>query len=215
MAPGQPVRYTVGMRIRLWNADARTVRAWDGVMTFWVVFWLVVGVWTGYQLWQLTGLASSTVDSGRALQSAGRALVNMADLPVIGDKTGEIGANVVATATGIVEGGAQADRSIRGLSVLIGLTVALAPVGPVILFYLPSRLAFGREVAHIGQALREDPGSTALRAHLAGRAVASLGYARLRELSENPWGDLASGRHDALARAEVARLGLPPPPEVR
>lgn len=196
------------MRIRLWNADARSLRTWDGIMGFWIVFWLVVGAWTGYQLWQLTGLSASTVESGRALRSAGEALVNMSDLPVIGDKTGEVGRNVVETATGIVHSGQRADQSIRALSVLIGVAVGVAPIGPVLLFYLPSRRSFEREVSQISRTLADEGRSRVLDAHLASRAVATLGFAELRAVTDDPAGDLAAGRHDALARAELARLGL-------
>src|SRR4051794_30634386 len=39
--------------MRTWTSrgtDAETLRAWDGIMVFWVVFWLVVGVCCGYQV---------------------------------------------------------------------------------------------------------------------------------------------------------------------
>ena len=40
------------------------------------------------------------------------------------------------------------------------------------------------------------------------RAVARLDYATLLQFSPDPVGDWASGRHDRLARAELASVGL-------
>jgi len=47
-----------------------------------------------------------------------------------------------------------------------------------------------------------------LLAYLAHGAVSRLPYARLRQISEDPWGDLVVGRHHDLAAAELRRLGL-------
>lgn len=134
------------MWVRGWDADAKTVHTWDGVVVLWVVIWLVVGAWTGYEIWQLTSLSGSTEDAGRALQSAGSALQGLSDAPIIGDRTSAIGDRVVATATSIVDSGIRAGTSIRSLSVLIGLTVAVAPSGPVLLFYVPARIGRAREL---------------------------------------------------------------------
>ena len=51
-----------------------------------------------------------------------------------------LGRRIGATAAQIVDAGQQADRSIRGLAVLLGLAVALGPSAPVLVFYLPARL---------------------------------------------------------------------------
>ncbi|NHA69627.1 hypothetical protein [Phycicoccus flavus] len=196
------------MARRAWDADAGTVRTWDGVVVFWVVFWLVIGAWTGYLLWQLTGLAASTVDSGRSLGSAASALRTLSAVPIIGDQTGALGEQVGATADGIVRSGRQADSSIRGLSVLLGAAVALAPSGAVLLFYLPARVARRREVKHVRRGLDEHGDTAAMRALLAHRAVATLDPSRLMSITSDPHADLAEGRHGDLAAAELHRLGI-------
>ncbi len=200
--------YTVVMARRAWDADAGTVRTWDGVVVFWVVFWLVMGAWTGYLLWQLTGLAASTVDSGRSLDSAASALRQLSSVPLIGDQTGALGEQVGATADGIVRNGTQADRSIRGLSLLLGVAVALAPSGAVLLFYLPARVARRREVRAVRRGLGRRGDSTAMQALLAHRAVANLTPSELMSITPDPHGDLVAGRHEDLAAAELHRLGL-------
>lgn len=199
--------------MRSWTdrgAGAAELRTWDGIVVFWVVLWLVVGGWAGYQVFQLTGLADSTVSSGRALGTAGEALGSLADVPVIGDRTAELGNEVTQTAEGIVQNGTEAGRSVRMLGVLIGLAIALGPVGPVLLFYLPVRSAHGREVSDVASALRSPDAGPQLRALLAQRAVANLSLRELGTISADPQGDLGAGRHGDLARAELRRLGLDP-----
>jgi hypothetical protein len=45
---------------------------------------------------------------------------------------------------------------------------------------------------------------------LAMRAVTRLDYAELLDYTPDPFGDWVSGRHDRLARAELASVGLRP-----
>lgn len=203
-----PVGYTGAMRPGPSAANETTVRTLDGVLLFWVVLWLAIGLWTGYHMWQLTGLSASTVDSGRSLRTAADAFGRLGDLPVVGDTVRPLSQRIAGTADGIVTSGQQAERSIRGLSVLIGLAVALGPSAPVLLLYLPARAARRREVREVRAALRSAPGDPRLRAFLAQRAVQHLGTAQLLAITPDPVGDVSGGRHDALARAELARLGV-------
>ncbi len=191
-----------------WTADARAVRAWDGVVFFWILLWLAVGALVGYEMWQLTGLSQSAVDSGRALGTAGRALQDLSGLPVIGSRTGELGDQVVASGGSIVDSGTQSGGSIRALSVLTGVVIALAPTGPVLLLFVPSRARQRRERRAMGLALRDPQRSDQAIAHLARGAVANLGFTQLVAISPDPDADLAAGRHEQLARAEMRRLGL-------
>ncbi|MEP6799831.1 MAG: hypothetical protein ABI890_16860 [Lapillicoccus sp.] len=197
------------MAVRSWTADARATRAWDGVVCFWVVLWLVVGAAVGYEMWQLTGLSQSAVDSGRALGTAGRALQDLSGLPLIGSRTGHLGDQVASSGGSIVDSGTRAGGSIRALSVLTGVVIALAPTGPVLLLYVPSRAGRRRENRALGAALRDPRRTDQAIAHLARRAVANLGFAQLVAVTDDPDADLAAGRHEDLARAEMRRLGLP------
>ncbi|MEO9152355.1 MAG: hypothetical protein ABI243_08130 [Lapillicoccus sp.] len=196
------------MAIRSWTTDARAARAWDGVVFFWLVLWLVVGAAVGYEMWQLTGLSQSAVDSGRALGTAGQALRDLSGLPLIGSRTGELGDQVATTGGSIIDSGTRAGGSIRALSILTGIVIALAPTGPVLLLYLPSRLSHRRETRALRTALRDPRRLDQTMAHLARRAVANLGFTQLEAVTADPDGDLAAGRHESLARAEMRRLGL-------
>ncbi|MDQ2756185.1 MAG: hypothetical protein M3Y71_06415 [Actinomycetota bacterium] len=197
------------MAIRSWAADAKAGRAWDGVVFFWVVLWLVIGGAVAYEMWQLTGLSQSAVDSGRALGTAGQALQDLSGLPLIGTRTGQLGDQVAGTGGSIVDSGTRAGGSIRVLALLTGIVIALAPTGPVLLLYLPARAGRRRENRALKAALRDPARANQAMAHLARRAVGNLEFARLAEVSADPEGDLAAGRHEHLARAEMHRLGLP------
>lgn len=112
------------------------LRVLRGMLTFWTALWLAVGCWSGYEIWQLTGLSAATVDSGRALQSAGQALGDLGDLPVVGQRINELGGQVAAAATEVTVSARAAGTSIRSLSILIGLAVALGPSVPPLALYV-------------------------------------------------------------------------------
>ena len=190
---------------------ASSVSSWDGIVAFWVVFWVVVGAATGYLIWQLTGLSTGVVDAGRALDTAGKALQDLSGAPVIGERTGELGNRVTETAASVRAGGASAETSLRGLAVLLGIAVALGPVSPVLVGYLPRRLAWRREVREVVAALDAPSTRDAAVEQLARRAVHNLGLRELLAITADPAADLAAGRCRPLARAELQRLGLSTP----
>lgn len=112
---------------------------WSGVLGTWCALWLVVGAWTGYELWQLAYLGATVAESGQALDSAGSALERLGSVPVVGDATAELGAEVRANAADIVVGAAEAQESMRRLAVLLGLTIAIVPTVPVLALHAAVR----------------------------------------------------------------------------
>ena len=101
-------------------------------MAAWCALWLVVGVWTGYELWQLGELGGAVAETGRALGSAGDALQGLGSTPLVGERTEELGAQVTSSATDIVTEAEGARGSLRQLAVLLGLTVSLVPSVPAV-----------------------------------------------------------------------------------
>lgn len=182
----------------------------DGVVVFWLVLWSVVGGWVGLSLWELSAVGDTLLQSGRTLDSAGRALQDAGDLPLIGQWPQRLGDEVRATAAEIVQTGRDTTAHGRRLSVLLGVTVAVGPMVPV-LPYLPARIARRREARAVARSLHEPAGSRALDAYLAHRAIALLPWDRLRTVTDDPWRDLTDGRLQALADAELHRLGLSRP----
>lgn len=189
------------------RVDAERLRTLDGLVVFWTVFCLVVGSWVGYELWQLARLGTSLAEAGRGLDDAGRALQELRSIPVVGQAPGAIGDEVRATAQDAVVRGDAAAESTQRLAVLLGLVTALVPLVPVLWWYLPARLARGREVAQVRRMLAEqDPAE--VDGYLADSALRRLPYERLRSASDSPWKDYAEGRHRALADVELSRLGI-------
>ncbi|MEO7131896.1 MAG: hypothetical protein ABIZ07_11020 [Dermatophilaceae bacterium] len=203
------------MSSRTRYADARHLTLWDACALFWVVFWLVVGGWIGYSIWQLTGLTTGVLDSGKAIDTAGRALQDLSKVPVIGDRTGELGNQVVHTAAQITSGSLQAGGSIRALSVLIGTALGFGPMGALLFAYLPWRLGHRAEVRATSRALADPARREAALASLARRALTNLPLEQLLLLTPDPEAELAAGRYEQLAHAEMSRLGLATPNELR
>lgn len=120
---------------------------WNGVVATWCAFWLVVGVWTGHELWQLAELGSTLADSGRALDSAGTALQSLGSVPVVGDSTAELGREVSTNASDIVADAGRAQSSLRQVGVLVGLTISLVPTVPTVVLLGPRRESAGGAAA--------------------------------------------------------------------
>lgn len=182
------------------------LRTLDGVVVFWCVFWLVVGGWVGYELWQLSRLGTSLAEAGRGLDDAGRALQELRGIPIIGSTPGSIGDEVRAAAQEATLRGMSAAGSTRRLAVLLGLTTALVPLIPVLWLYLPRRRAHERDVALVRLVLDGDPAEA--DGYLASRALRTHRYDELQRVADQPWRDYHAGRHRALADLELARLGL-------
>ncbi len=105
---------------------------WTGAVAAWCVLWLVVGIWTGYELWQLGELGAAVAETGRSLGAAGDALEGLSGTPLVGERTGEIASGITRSSADIVEQARVAQGSLRQLAVLLGLTVALVPSVPAV-----------------------------------------------------------------------------------
>lgn len=182
------------------------LRVLDGAVVFWCFFWLVVGGWVGYEVWQLSRLGTSLAEAGRGLDDAGRALQELRGIPVIGSTPGAIGDEVRAAAQEASTRGQAAAGATRQLAVLLGLTTSLVPLIPVLWLYLPRRRAHERDVTLVRRLLGGDPREA--DGYLAARALRSHSYDELQRVSATPWSDYQEGRHRRLADLELARLGL-------
>lgn len=105
---------------------------WSGAVAAWCALWLVVGGWTGFELWQLGDLGGAVAETGRSLGAAGEALEGLGSTPLVGERTEEIGAQVTSSAQDIVREAEGARGSLRQLAVLLGLTVTLVPSVPAV-----------------------------------------------------------------------------------
>lgn len=197
------------MRTFLRTTDARLLRVLDGLVGFWVALWIVLGLLTGHEVGELTSVSDSAQASARAADRAGEALQSLDGLPFVGDSSRELGDEVRAAAEEVRANAADTSVTLRRLGLLLGASIVLIPLTPVFGMYVPHRLARAREVKALRRRLRAEPiDGGPLESYLARRAVDWLPYDQLRLVSADPAGDLREGRHSALARAELSRLGL-------
>ena len=201
--------------IKIWSELplARTREQIADVATLiWVVFWSVV-------VWRLFVFLSSFAEAGRSVQAGGRTMVqggrdlgeSLAGLPLVGSQVRDIARDAFAGAgTPLTAFGTELERFIYVIAVVIALLLALVTLQPWLSRYLPWRLTRVRRVRAAHQAIRtgSDLSDADTRRLLAMRAVSRLDYGDLLEYTPDPLGDWAAGRHDALARAELASQGL-------
>ena len=140
------------MELDVRTADESTLRRLDGLVLFWLVLWLVIGGWAGYTIWQVSEVGDTLTTSGRAISSTGDALESLGGVPVVGDRTEELGGEVSVAGQDIVVRGQEVGSQLRQLSVLLGLTIVLLPAVPVLFLYLPLRGARRRELAGVRRA---------------------------------------------------------------
>src|SRR5664280_672445 len=108
--------------------------------------------------------------------------------------------------------GTQLEQFIFVVAVVLALLLALVTLVPWLTRYLPWRWNRLRRVRAAHRAIRTAPriADAQVERALAMRAFARLDYSTLLEYTPDPFGDWAGGRHDRLARAELASEGLRP-----
>ncbi len=203
--------------IKIWS-ELRVARLKEQVADLatlvWVVFW-------GNLVWQLFQLLAGFAQAGRTIHSGGQAMIksgldigdSLSGIPLIGEQVQGVVRNAMAGAgRPISEFGTDLERFILVVAVVLALLFALATLGPWLSRYLPWRWERLQRVRSAHRVIRTAPkvSHAKVQSALAMRAVTRLDYAMLLEFTPDPIGDWASGRHDRLARAELASVGLRP-----
>lgn len=198
-------------------ASSRLLRALDAALAAWVAAWIGLGVAIGINVGDLTKLSHTVVVDGQAIETVGRSLAHLGGVPFVGGQISSTARQVTQAGASAVASGQSSASSIHALSFLLAVAVALLPSVPVLCVYLPARLERRREARALREALRSYGDNPAFHAFLARRAVGTLDYHRLREVAPLPWAELADAEYEALAAAELRRLGIDPkalrPPE--
>ena|SRR5712671_520947 len=195
-----------GARLKEQLADLATLA--------WVVFW-------GNIVWQLFQLLSGFTEAGRAVRAGGQTMIqsgvdlgnSLAGLPLVGSQVRDITRDGFAGAgQPLSDFGTQLEQFIFVVALVLALLLALVTMAPWLTRYLPWRWERLRRVRAAHRAIRTAPdvGDTRIEQALAMRAVTRLDYSTLLEYTPDPLGDWATGRHDRLARAELASVGLRP-----
>ena len=203
--------------IKIWS-ELRVARLKEQVADvatlLWVLFW-------GSIVWQLFSFLASFAEAGRAVRDGGLSLVrsgvnlgdSLAGLPLVGSQARDIARDGFAGAgQPLSDFGTQLEQFILVVAIVLALLLALVTMAPWLSRYLPWRWERLRRVRAAHRVVRSAPRvpEAAIEKALAMRAVSRLDYTTLLEYTPDPLGDWASGRHDRLARAELASVGLRP-----
>ena len=203
--------------IKLWSElpGARSKEVVADVATLvWVLFW-------GNIVWQLFRLLAAFAEGGRVMRSGGQTMVQsgrdlgdqLEGVPLVGTQLGDTARDLFAdVGRPLSDFGTQLELFILIVAGVIALLLALVTIGPWLSRYLPWRWGRLRRVRSAHRAIRRAPdlGDADIERALAMRAVTRLDYSALLEYTPDPLGDWVSGRHDRLARAELASVGLRP-----
>ena len=172
----------------------------------------MLAVLAATQVHALADLSRTVGTAGAAVGSSGRLLERLGSLPAVGNDVTAAAQRVEAAGREAQRSGRASHAAVQRLATLLGVTIAVLPSAPL-LFYLPWRIGVARERHGVRRALApRGLRDEALLELLARRAARSLSYGKLFAVSDDPWRDLREGRHERLARAELARLGLAPAP---
>jgi hypothetical protein len=180
----------------------------------WVLFW-------GNLAWQLFQLLAGFAQAGRTIHSGGQSMIqggrdlgeSLAGIPLIGEGVRDVVRNAFGGAgTPLSQFGTDLERFILIVATVLALLFALVTLGPWLARYLPWRWERLQRVRAAHRVIRTAPKVSRLQVEraLAMRAFSRLDYSTLLEYTPDPLGDWAKGRHDRLARAELASVGLRP-----
>jgi hypothetical protein len=186
----------------------------DVATLLWVLFW-------GNIVWQLFQFLSGFAAAGRAVSSGGRAMVqggvnlgdSLAGLPLVGTQVRDIARDAMAAAGApISDFGTELEQFIFVVALVLAMLLAIVTLAPWLARYLPWRIDRLQRVRAAHRVVRTAPdvADSQIQRTLAMRAVNRLDYSTLLEYTPDPFGDWATGRHDRLARAELASVGLRP-----
>jgi hypothetical protein len=212
---GSTGEWEIGM-IKIWSElpAARLREQLADIATFvWVAFWGSVVL----QLYQfLAGFAGAgrlIHEGGQNLTQGGRDLGDsLRGLPVVGEQVAGLTRDTLGGAgRPLSDFGNELETFILVIATLLALLFALVMLVPWLSRYVPWRVERLGQIRTAHRVVRRSSVSDArVEKVLAMRAVSRLDYATLLRYTPDPMGDFASGRHDRLARAELASVGLNP-----
>ena len=190
----------------------RSIFAIDVIVVLWTLAWIVLGIVVGSFVARLGAAGEGLEDAGGGIVRAGDSVDSLSDLPLVGDSFDTIAGEIRGLGRDTSERGRSIRDDVDRLAVLVGAGLALGPTIPVLVLWVPPRLSRERERRALTRSLRSGDGLA--MAYLANRAVATRGFRELQRVSDDPVGDLTSGRYEALAKLEVDHLALRPTPRL-
>jgi hypothetical protein len=172
----------------------------DLAIAGWLIAWIVIGIAVANEVKQLGNLSDTAMLAGQAIEQTADVLDQIGRIPVIGTPVGDLADSIRKTGQSAQQNASASRDDVDDLSVLLGLSIALIPTIPLAAVWIPLRLRWRRERQAVKRALAS--GSPDLERLLAERARTSLPLDQVLALHAD---------RQALAHAELERLGLPQP----
>jgi hypothetical protein len=203
--------------VRIWSELRQprlTEQAADLMTALWIAIW-------GLVAWRLYELLASFAEAGRLIRSGGNTMTQsghdlgsaLAGVPIVGEGLQDVAQRAFAGAgEPLISFGSDLEGFVLLIAAVISLLVLAVPLLPWLSRYVPWRWERLKRLRAGHRAIRMAPSidSGAVEEVLALRAITRMEYRELLDFSPDPIGDWASGRHDRLARAELANVGLRP-----
>lgn len=183
----------------------------DVAVLLWAVLWIFIAVRVAQEVRDVGKISDTVARVGAAVADSGKAIEDLGGLPIVGGRIEDAGRPIREAGEQARQSAEQSSESANDLSLLLGIAIALVPSLPLLGVYLPQRLAMSRDRRAIKALVRTGEQRGELAMLLAHRAVVHLPLEALHGVSEHPYEDLRAGRFEALAKAELRRLGLRPP----
>jgi len=180
------------------------------LLALFVLAWLAVKVHNAVD--QLAVLGTGVRDTGTAVQDSFEGAADaVSGLPVVGGEVGDALRDAGSGTGGeVADAGREGEERVHDLANLLGFLFFAIPASILLVATLPGRIRQIRELT-AAQRLLGEPISDERRRLLAMRAAFSLPARDLVRHTQDPLGDLETGRYDALIEAAYAAEGLAPP----
>jgi hypothetical protein len=180
----------------------------DTLMAAWVALWIVLAIAIGHEVHGLRQLSGTVTRVGVAVEQTGQTLEGIGAVPLIGDRVGTTAKEITAAGRSTVQSGRTSRDSIRRLSWMLALVLAVAPTVPLLLLYVPLRVASERERRALRRLVAGRESDPVLRRLLAQRALLTSPYQQLMDADGDPVDAARGERLEKLAEAELERLGV-------
>lgn len=181
----------------------------DLAVVVWVAIWIALGVAISGEVRGLRQLSLTVTKVGAAVQQTGQTLETLGSVPLVGGRVGKAARSIDAAGASTIQSGRQSRESIHTLAWMLGLFMAIIPAIAVLGFYVPLRVGAVRDRRALGRLMAARGDDPVLLRILAQRALLTTPYRRLLDEDADAVEHASGERLEALARTELARLGLP------
>ena len=131
----------------------RTLRRWNFTAAVYMLASLAVDAAVGWHIWSLAELHLSLPEAADALTLTAGAVGLVGEVPVAGAGAGQLAGSITDTAEEVRRNAVTARRQVHVLLVVVAVAIALLPTLPLVVVYLPLRVASAREVTGLQQKL--------------------------------------------------------------